>query len=63
MDPNNSQHPIHALLSQAPVDDEPLTDEEERALAEAWEDLREGRVHSEAQLAAELGVDLAEQAD
>jgi hypothetical protein len=42
------------ILANAPIDDEPLTDEEEAALAEAYEDLRQGNVVSMAEIQREF---------
>jgi hypothetical protein len=50
----------------APCDDEPETDEERAAVAEAWEDVRAGRMHTMADVMAELGLterDLSEGRD
>jgi hypothetical protein len=41
-------------LRQAPLDNEPVTDEDRVMLAEATEDVREGRVLTTDQLLAEL---------
>jgi hypothetical protein len=43
------------ILANAPVDDEPLTEEEEAALAEAYEDLRTGNLVSMAEIQREFG--------
>lgn len=45
---------LREILSNAPFDDEPVTSEEEAAVAEAWEDVRAGRVVSDEELDAEL---------
>lgn len=37
-------HPLARKLMQAPPDDEPVTEEEEAGVREAWEDYRAGRV-------------------
>jgi len=46
----NTRDPVMQKLMEAPYDDEPLTEEDEVALAEAYEDLGAGRVvsHEEA---------------
>jgi hypothetical protein len=36
--------PVLAFLAQAPVDDEPVTAEDERAVSEGWEDYRHGNI-------------------
>ncbi|MBW3629314.1 MAG: hypothetical protein KY464_08460 [Gemmatimonadetes bacterium] len=43
-------------LEDAPVDDEPETEEERAAVAEARADLAAGRVHSHEELKRELGL-------
>jgi hypothetical protein len=48
--------PIERALKYAPVDDEPLTDEEEEALAEAKEDIRQGRTTSHEDLMRKIGL-------
>ena len=55
--PQHSQHPILERLRTAPVDDEPLTDEDQAALAEARADVRAGRVSSDTEVARRLGLD------
>ena len=52
--------PVTLSLLNAPVDDEPLTEEDVKALEEADEDIRHGRVVSLEQVAEELGIDLNE---
>jgi predicted transcriptional regulator len=46
----NTQDPMMQKLVEAPYDDEPLSEEDEAALVEAYEDLAAGRVvsHEEA---------------
>lgn len=51
--------PLLRSLLNAPIDDEPLTPEEEEAIAESYEDLRLRRTVSAAEARRELG--LAEQ--
>jgi hypothetical protein len=51
--------PVTLSLLNAPVDDEPLTEEDLKALAEADEDIRCGRVMSLEQVAQELGIELS----
>lgn len=48
--------PVLRSLMNAPLDDEPLTPEEEEAIAEAEEDIRLGRVVTSAELRRELGL-------
>jgi hypothetical protein len=43
------------ILADAPIDDEPLTEADEAALAEAYKDLREGNVVSMAEIHREFG--------
>jgi hypothetical protein len=40
------QDPVLAMLAGAPVDDEPVTDNDRRHIAEGWQAYREGRVVS-----------------
>lgn len=47
--------PVTAALRNAPVDDEPVTEEEERAVAEAREWLKQNEGISLEQVVAELG--------
>ena len=48
---------LPAFLRDAPIDDEPETDEERAAVAEAREDLAAGRVVSHEQTRRELGIE------
>lgn len=48
--------PVSRAIAQAPIDDEPLTSEEEKALAEAREWLRHQEPISHEQVLAELGI-------
>ncbi|HLZ71039.1 MAG TPA: hypothetical protein VKV26_14150 [Dehalococcoidia bacterium] len=48
--------PVRQRLLTAPFDDEPETEEEREAVAEAYEDLRSGRVISGAEARRELGL-------
>jgi hypothetical protein len=41
---NSEEDPVQWALRDAPPDDEPVTEEDLAALAEAWEDVRHGRV-------------------
>ena len=54
---------IQWSLDEAPFDDEPLTEEDRRALAEAAEDVAEGRVlsHAEARRLLRSSFEDAEQ--
>ena len=51
-----SESPRDRALVNAPIDDEPETPEEAAAVAEAWEDVRAGRVITDADLHRELGI-------
>lgn len=44
--PESDQDPVLAMLAAAPVDDEPITDDDRRHIAEGWQAYREGRVVS-----------------
>jgi hypothetical protein len=46
---------LHALR-EAPIDDEPETEEERKAVAEAWEDYKAGRVVSLKEIKKEFGL-------
>ena len=48
--------PVLRALIEAPEDDEPETDEERAAVAEAYEDLAAGRVVSFEDVKREFGV-------
>jgi hypothetical protein len=48
--------PVTCAVASAPVDDEPLTAEEEQALAEAREWLRHNKPIPHEQVLAELGI-------
>lgn len=39
---DGEEHPIHQALRDAPLDDEPVSDEDEAAIAEAWADVDAG---------------------
>ena len=41
-----NQDPILAMLDAAPIDDEPLTDDDRRHIEEGWEAYRNGQVFS-----------------
>ena len=51
-----AQDPILRKLVNAPIDDEPETDEERKAVEEAKKALEDGRVLSDKQMARELGL-------
>lgn len=51
--------PVYQAFMTAPLDDEPLTPEEEAAIAEADEDIAEGRVQSWKKVQEELFKDSA----
>lgn len=48
--------PFLKKLMEAPIDDEPVTEEEQTLVAEAWEDVKAGRVHTYEQVKKELGL-------
>lgn len=48
--------PFIRKLMNAPLDDEPVTEEEEAGVREAWEDYKAGRVHSLEEIKQELGL-------
>ena len=52
--------PVFRAIAQAPVDDEPLTTQEERALAEAQEWLKHHKPIPHEQVLADLGITPAE---
>lgn len=53
---NEGLSPIERALKHAPVDDEPLSDKEEEALAEAREDIRQGKTTSHEDFMREMGL-------
>jgi predicted transcriptional regulator len=52
----NTRDPMMQKLVEAPYDDEPLTEEDEAALAEAYEDLAAGRVVTMEEVEREFGL-------
>ena len=48
--------PLIRVLISAPFDDEPVTEEEEAGVREAWEDYKAGRVYSLEEIKQELGL-------
>ena len=48
--------PVLRKLLNAPYDDEPVSEEEEAGVREAWEDYRAGRVHTLDEVKKELGL-------
>jgi hypothetical protein len=54
------EDPILRSLREAPLDDEPETEEERLAVEEARRDIAAGRVYTLAEVAAELDVDLGD---
>jgi len=52
--------PVSRAIAQAPVDDEPLTEQEEKALAEAREWLQHHKPIPHEQVLADLGITQAE---
>ena len=49
--------PLERLLDNAPEDDEPVTPEEEAAIAEGWEAYRRGETHAWEEVREELAHD------
>ena len=47
--------PFIRKLMNAPLDDEPVTEEEEAGVREAWEDYKAGRVQTLEEVEKELG--------
>ena len=54
--PQQEEHPALAALRLAPLDDEPVTEADLRAMASARCDLAAGLTVSDAQLCADLGL-------
>ena len=52
----NMKDPLVRKLSEAPYDDEPETEEERAAVAEAYEDIAAGRVYTAEEVKRELGL-------
>jgi hypothetical protein len=52
----SGRDPLIKKLMEAPYDDEPETEEERAGMAEAWEDVRAGRVISHEEIKREFGV-------
>jgi hypothetical protein len=52
--------PVSRAIANAPVDDEPVTEEEEQALAEAREWLKHNKPIPHEQVLAELGLTMEE---
>lgn len=55
-DPTAQDEAFLKALENAPEDDEPLTPEDARAIEEAEQDIREGRVHTLEDVRKELGL-------
>lgn len=53
---NVGSDPVLRALMAAPLDDERETEEERAAVAEAYEDLRQGRVQSLGEVERDLGL-------
>lgn len=51
-----SSSPLARALRNAPLDDEPLSEDERKALDEAWEDIRAGRIVSHQEMRRQLGL-------
>lgn len=51
-----TEDPVVKALLEALPDDEPFTDGDRAAVAEAWEDIRAGRITSLSQVRQELGL-------
>ncbi|MBI4705007.1 MAG: hypothetical protein HY744_28205 [Deltaproteobacteria bacterium] len=56
--PSPEDNPVLRSLREAPLDDEPETDEERAAVEEAKREYREGKGISTEQLVKELGLEL-----
>jgi uncharacterized coiled-coil DUF342 family protein len=54
--PVRAQHPALLALENAPTDDEPVTEAEERAVEEAREQVRRGEVLTTDELMRDLGL-------
>lgn len=52
----NTRDPLMQKLVEAPYDDEPLTQEDKAALAEAWEAIARGEVYTDEEVRRELGL-------
>lgn len=52
----NLGDPVFRSLLEAPLDDEPLTEEEEAAIEEAWQDVAEGDAVTSEELRRHLGL-------
>jgi hypothetical protein len=52
----NTRDPVMQKLVETPYDDEPLTEEDEAALAEAWEAIARGEVYTHEEVRRELGL-------
>lgn len=52
----NTRDPMMQKLVEAPYDDEPLTEEDEAALAEGWEAFARGDVYSDEEVRHQLGL-------
>lgn len=52
----NTRDPMMQKLVEAPYDDEPLTEEDEAALTEAWEAIARGKVYTDEEVRRELGL-------
>ncbi|MBI4312598.1 MAG: hypothetical protein HY681_12575 [Chloroflexi bacterium] len=48
--------PVRQTFLNAPLDDEPLTEEDSKAIKEGKEDIKAGRVYALEQVKAELGL-------
>jgi len=48
--------PLLRKLLEAPYDDERVSEEEEAAVREAWDDVRAGRMHSLEEVKKEFGL-------
>jgi hypothetical protein len=55
-DASSTSDPVLAALANARLEDEPISEEEERAVAEAREALRRGKVVSQDELRGLLGI-------
>ena len=48
--------PVLRALAEAPVDDEPVTEADRRALDEAWEEVRRGETIPHEEIKREFGI-------
>ena len=51
----DTDDPVLRALWEAPIDDEPLSDEDRASLAAGWEDIKAGRIVTLEEVERELG--------